>query len=328
LKRQCGAAITVLPLFLALIQGINLNHLSFSILKRLNENREKGEKIMAEELENKETEKTGSEPDDKTKGAASSTVGSEKGGDSQTHDEDKDKPWNKDPRFQKDNAEYKERVKAYETVKKIMTDNDLDSLEDLVDHVESGKKVIGKITDLENIDELIAKAQKLDQWTEYYARQAEIEKEQAETSEETIARLKKERAQMEQRLTQDTAAREGEALIKDFSKTVESTVNEVFEDLPETQKQFITEFFGVNNPFAVIDIGDKRAIKKMVSEGKKKFETLKMAIEDKAIKDYVDGKRKIPVVSKTGESTSPQTIRKTMKTARAAMHERLDHLFG
>jgi hypothetical protein len=283
---------------------------------------------MALDAEGNEiTEKTGSEPEDKTKAADSSAAGSGKDGESQTH-EDENLPWHKDPRFQKENEQRKELIKSHEKVTAIMKANDLDSYEDLLELVESGKKVIGKISDIEDLDELIEKAQKLDQWTEYYARKAEQEREKEETSEQTIARLKKEKRQLEHDRAQDQNAREGEFLLKDFSKTVESTVNEVFTDLPESQKQFITEFFGVNNPFAVIDIGDKRAVKKMVTEGKKKFEAFKKDLGDQAIKDYVAGKRAIPTVASTGGATAPKTIRKTMATARAAMHERLDHLFG
>lgn len=276
---------------------------------------------------NEITEKTGSEPEDKTKAADSSAAGSEKGGESQTH-EDETLPWHKDPRFQKENEQRKELIKSHEKVTAIMKENDVDTIEDLLDLVESGKKVVGKISDIEDIDQLIAKAQKLDEWTAFYAKKAEQEREEGETDAETIARLKKEKATLELQRAKDGEAREGVELLKSYSQTVESTVKEVFEDLPETQKQFITEFFGVNNPFAVIDIGDKRAVKKMVSEGKKKFEAFKKTVEDQAIKDYVAGKKAIPTVASTGGSTTPKTIRKTMKTARAAMHERLDHLFG
>ncbi len=275
------------------------------------------------------TEKTGSEPGDKTKIPDPSTgkTGSEKDGESQTHEEET-LPWHKDPRFQKENEQRKELIKSHEKVTAIMKDNEVETIEDLIDLVESGKKVVGKISDIEDIDELIAKAQKLDEWTAFYAKKAEQEREEGETPEQTIARLKKEKTALEQARAKDGEAREGAELLRSFSSTVESTVKEVFEDLPETQKQFITEFFGVNNPFAVIDIGDKRAVKKMVTEGKKKFESFKKGIEDQAIKDYVAGKKAIPTVASTGASTTPKTIRKTMATARAAMHERLDHLFG
>lgn len=276
--------------------------------------------------DNEITEKTGPEPDDKTKGAVSSAAGSEKGGESQTH-EDENLPWHKDPRFQKENEQRKELIKSHEKVTAIMEANGLDSIEDLIDLVESGKKVIGKISDVEDIDELIAKAQRLDEWTAYYARKAEMEREEGETPEETIARLKKEKAILLQRQNQEESAREGEALLKNFTKSVDTTMSEIFDDLPESQKPFISEFFGVGNPFAVIDIGDKKAVRKMVAEGKKKFEAFKRAVEDQAIKDYVEGKRKIPHVSSTGESTSPQTIRKTMKTARAALHERIGQIW-
>ena len=276
---------------------------------------------------NEITEKTGSEPEDKTKAADSSAAGSEKDGESQTHEEE-NLPWHKDPRFQKENEQRKELIKSHEKVTAIMKANDLDSYEDLLELVESGKKVLGKISDVEDIDELIEKARKLDEWSAYYARKAEQEREEGETPEQTIARLKKEKQQLEQARAQDQGAREGEALIKDYSKTVESTVNEVFTDLPETQKQFIAKHFGVNNPFAVIDIGDKRAVKKMVIEGKKEFDALDKEIGDQAIKNYIAGKRAIPTVTSTGGATAPKTIRKTMSTARAAMHERLDNLFN
>jgi hypothetical protein len=213
---------------------------------------------------------------------------------------------------------------AEKSLRELMEKNDVDSIEDLRDLAESGKKVVGKISDVEDIDQLIEKAKKLDEWTAYYEKKAEQERRDAETPEETIARQDKENAELRKLLDQDYDAKKADAEMKSFSKTVESTVSEILNDLPESQKPFITEFFGVNNPFAVIDIGDKRAVKKMIVEGKKKIEAFKTQV----IKDYIAGKDKIPTVTKTGESSSPKTIRKTMATARAAMHERLDHLFG
>ena len=264
------------------------------------------------------TAKTGSEPGSETKGPDSSTGKTGEEGGVSPSPEDENLPWHKDPRFQKFNEERKELKESNEKIKAIMKANDLDSMDDLIDLVDSGKKVIGKINDLENIDELIEKAQKLDQWTEYYARQAEIAKEEVETSEETIARLKAELVKKNHREAQDSAARESEALLKGYYKTVEATVDEVLKDLPESQKAFITEFFGVDNPFAVIDIADKRAVKKMVVDGKKKLESFKTQV----IKDYIAGKEKIPHVTSTGESTTTAQPRITLKTARAALHER------
>lgn len=271
---------------------------------------------LTDDLENKGTAK---EASDASKGQPSDSPTDDKGqkaSDSPTDGEGLDE--NGKPLPFGEHPKWKSARQAEKRLHELMEANDLDSIEDLVDLIESGKKVIGKITDLENIDELIEKAQKLDQWTEYYAQQAEIEKEKGEKPEETIARLKAELVKKDQREARENAARESESLLKNYSKTVEATVDEVLKDLPESQKGFITEFFGVGNPFAVIDIADKRAVKKMVIDGKKKLEAFKTQI----IKNYIAGKEEIPTVTTTGESTTTSAPKITMRTAREILRQR------
>lgn len=220
---------------------------------------------------------------------------------------------------------WKSARQAEKKLQQIMSDNEVDSLEELTELIASGRKVTGKISDLENIDELITKAQKLDEWVDYYNRQAELAREQEETPEETADRLRRENAELKSRQRQQAEQkrleRENEMALNGYLKSVKEAVEDTFTDLPKEQRAFVAEFFGVDNPFTVIDIADKKAVRKMVGDGSKKIKTFIEGVRTQAVKDYIAGKMKIPHTTSTGEGSGPLPEKINLKTARAFLRE-------
>lgn len=99
-----------------------------------------------------------------------------------------------------------------------MADNELDSIEDLVDLVQSGKAVIGKGIDELRLDELISKANKMDQVEEYWASQREAQRRQSEDPEETASRLEKENQELKRRLSSKDELDASKRALETFEK--------------------------------------------------------------------------------------------------------------
>ena len=199
-------------------------------------------------------------------------------------------PWHKDPRFKND-------LGLLKAAKSLMEKNGLESVDDLVELAESGKKVKGKQVDLDRLEEIQAKAEKLDKYEAYWKDQEERKKRETEYPEQTIARLeeqlkKKEAADKhkEESRKQQEAAQQA---LKNYDREVQSLVKEM--ELSKEQQSFAMEFMGVNSPFNEIDITDRKAINKMVADQKKKLEAFKQSV----IQDYIKGKEGIPKVGST-----------------------------
>jgi len=96
-------------------------------------------------------------------------------------------------------------------------------------------------------------------------------------------------------------------------------------EIPKEQQNFISEFFGVGNPFNDIDITDRKAIKKLVADGIKKKEAYDQAI----IQAYIKGKEGIPKVAATQAAAPTQDAPKVMlKDARRIFAETMRKASG
>jgi len=262
-----------------------------------------------------ETAKTGPDPDPKDKTTVvdpSTTVKKDDVADPSP----KEEPWHKDPRFKND-------LGLLKTAKSLMESNKLDSVEELKELIESGKKVKGKPVDLDNLDEIVAKAAKLDKYEAYWKDQKEKQQREGETPEDTIKRLEGEKKQLEsehrRKSEADKQAADAKKALKAYESEVETLVSEV-EAVSKEHRPFVLEFFGVGNPANEIDITDRKAVKKMVADGVKKLESFKQAV----IADYLKGKEKIPKIGSTTTTvTDPNAPKINLKGARAALMEAL-----
>ena len=223
--------------------------------------------------------------------------------DAKTDSSTENVPWNKDPRFQEFNKNRKELNAASEKLQKLLKANDLEDPDDLEDLVARGKVVKGKLSDLNQLDEIIAKANKLSQYEAYWAEQEEKKRRQTEDPDSTIARLenalKTKSVKEQQREYERYQAEQAKAAINGYDSEVKNLIKEM--EMPKDQQGFILEFMGVGNPANDIDITDKKAIKRLVSEAKAKKEAYDQAV----IKAYLAGKGVVPKVG-SASSGAPE----------------------
>ena len=244
-------------------------------------------------MEENNSELTGSQPgntEEKTDVSAESSTANDAKSESST-----DQPWHKDPRF-------KQELGLLKVAKSLMEKNGLESVDDLVELAESGKKIKGKESDIDMLDEIKAKAAKLDKYEAYWKDQEEKKLRETEYPDQTIARLEKqlkEKEAADRHKEQTNQQREAaQHALKSYEREVQSLVKEM--DVPKEQQAFVNEFFGVGNPFNEIDITDRKAIKRLVADGIKKKEAYDQAI----IKAYINGKGETPKVG-TASAAAP-----------------------
>lgn len=230
-----------------------------------------------------------------------------------------DQPWHKDPRFKQD-------LGLLKAAKSLMEKNGLDSVDDLVELAESGKKIKGKEDDIDRLDEIKAKAAKLEKYEAYWRDQEEKKLREVEYPDQTIARLEKQLKEKEaadrhkeENQKQQEAAKQA---LKNYDREVQSLVKEM--ELPKEQQAFAMEFMGVNNPFNEIDITDRKAINRMVADQKKKLESFKQSV----IQDYIKGKETIPKVGATTAAPMGDKTKVYLKDARKALHEAMNRVTG
>jgi len=219
-----------------------------------------------------------------------------------------DMPWHKDARFKEYNEERKSLLAANTKLQKLLKANDLDDPDDLEELVSSGKMVKGKLADLNQIDELIAKAQKLDSYETYWAAEKD-RKEREESDPVTRAeRAESKLAETERRQRADEGAKkqreETKAAIGNYEKEVTSLVKEL--GLQKEQEPFILEMYGVGNPSNDVDIYDKKAIKRLVADGQKKVEAFKQSV----IAEYLKEKKGIVLTGQGTESVGGENQQK------------------
>lgn len=267
---------------------------------------------MADEI----TAKAGSEPEIKDTAKA----GAEPEKDANADSSSESLPWDKDPRW-------KSARTAEKKLNELLKANGLEDSDDLVELVNSGKRVKGKLTDIDQLDRILEKASTLDKYEAYWKEQEEHVKRGEETPDQTITRLTREikkREAMEARKRQESEHVENtKKAITNYEREVQSLVSEM--EIPKEQRAFMSEFLGVQNPCNDIDITDRKAVKKLVSDAVKKKEAYDQAV----IKAYLDSKTNIPKVAATGGAQTDTTKPKIMlKDARRMFLERMQSAGG
>lgn len=234
-------------------------------------------------------------------------------------------PWDKDERWQAWKAEEATLKPSIEKLNKILEANDLDDIEDLVELVESGKKVKGKLQDPDQIDALIAKAERLEKIEEYWKDQEERKKRDDELPADTIARLEAKLREQNKKQSEDQKSKELAEQSKKAISFYEDNVGNLIEDssIPKEQRDIIQEFLGVGNLSNDIDITDKRAIKKIFQDTVKKFEDYDQLV----IKQYLEGKKSVPALTKTEPALNADKQVKNLKEARGILKERFTSMF-
>ena len=273
------------------------------------------------------TEKTGAEPGKAEPEVTTEVKGAEPAKDAKSESSPENVPWNKDPRFQEFIKEKKQLIAANDKLQKLLKANELDDPDDLEDLVAKGRIVKGKLADLNQLDEIIEKANKLSKYENYWAEQEERKRRETEDPDSTIARLenqlKTKSAKEQQRDFERHQAEQAKAAIQGYDSEVKSLIKEM--EMPKDQQSFILEFMGVGNPANDIDITDRKAIKRLVSEAKSKKEAYDQAV----IKEYLKGKESVVKVGPAGSGAPEVNKPKVMlKDARRIFLETMQKASG
>lgn len=245
-------------------------------------------------MSDKESEKSGSQPENKEE-VKDVNADSSKAEDVKEKSSDSEVPWHKDPRFKDD----LESLKLGKSIKGLIEANGLEDVDELKDLISSGTKIKGKQVDLDKIDEILEKANTLDKYKRYWEQQEELRRRGAETPEETIARLQRqieEKEAMTYRQQQsEREAKQAKESIERYEREVSSQLDS-FEDLTPEVREVIAWSLGKGNECNEIDINDRKAVKKIVNDGVKKYNDLVKTIKEQGIKEYLSGKASIPSV--------------------------------
>ena len=208
-----------------------------------------------------------------------------------------------------------------QAVQSVLDEYDIDSPEQLGEFLKnlSGlKDQLGKsdLAELKENSALLKKYQK------HWAKEESAKKEDGETPEETIERLKKENRRIDKEMRNDRAeqdrAAEASQDLKTFNSTVTSSV-EANKDVPVEYRKFLGEFLGVGNEINEVDLDDKAGVKRVAKAGAKKLQEFEQAV----IKRYLKGKTETPKISTAAETSSEKPVKITKKNAKAMAIERI-----
>ena len=208
-----------------------------------------------------------------------------------------------------------------QAVQSVLDEYDIDSPEQLGEFLKnlSGlKDQLGK----NNLEELKENSALLKKYQKHWAKDEAAKKEDGETPEETIDRLKKDNRRIDKELRDDREkqdkAIESDRDLKTFNSTVTSSV-EANKDLPAEYRPFLKEFLGVENEINEVDLNDKAGVKRIAKAGAKKL----LEYNQLVIKQYLKGKVETPIISSAAETASDKPVKITRKNAKAIAIERI-----
>lgn len=203
---------------------------------------------------------------------------------------DKDKGVDKPPPYDQD-PKWKAARAAQKSLDDVLKANEFESIEDLKAAVDSGKTLQELLGD-RDANQLIKDAAELKEIKAYWLEQEAVKKEEEEEPADTVERLKREKKELELQYSQKDAkekeAKEIQATVDRFGKTVKKAVEDAgFEG---ESAEIAELFLGSNNPFNEVDITDPKAVKEMAKSGAEKLQRFIANVKQQAVDDYAKGK--------------------------------------
>lgn len=268
------------------------------------------------DVKDKGTAQPGSEPGDKTAQAGAVPAGQEGAKEGATPGAEEKLPFDQHPKW-------KAARQAEQKLQEIMEANDCESVEDLVTLVASGKVLVGRQLNEEQLDKLMKSAETLERYEAYWKEQEEKDRRSKEDPADTIARLEREKKALQDgQRTKEQQAEHKKQLEEQWANYDRQVLTFIESDpeIPEEYRGIVAYAAGVKNEASSIDFTDKKAIKTAVQKIWKRIKDY----EDLVIKRYIDGKTKIPKVpSAAGGSPEQKTPVKNLREARKIMLEQL-----
>lgn len=226
---------------------------------------------------------------------------------------------NENPEINPENEQNQQESNVNSKIETILEEHGYDNLDEMVQELSASKELQDQVGN-RDIKKLLKAQEELDRIHTYWAEKEAEEREKNEMPDETIERLKKEKKELQKKFQKELSARDAEEESAKIIKTYNSEVNNTItkEKLSENEKEFVSKFFGVGNPFNEVDISNKAAVRRMVNDGLKEYKKFKEAIID----DYLKSKGKNPPMSKTDKTSAPSSGGiKSLKDAHKAFRE-------
>lgn len=208
-----------------------------------------------------------------------------------------------------------------QAVQSVLDEYDIDSPEQLGEFLKNLSGLKDQLGDVD-LEELKENSALLKKYQKHWAKEEAAKKEDGETPEETITRLKKENRRIDKELRDDRhqqqEAVDAKRDLQTFNSTVTSSV-EANKDVPVEYRKFLGEFLGVGNEINEIDLNDKAGVKRIAKAGAKKMQEFEQLV----IKRYLKGKTETPKISTAAETPSDKPVKITRKNVKAIMVGRL-----
>jgi len=201
-------------------------------------------------------------------------------------------------------------------LQQILDDNGYDSLDDLKEDLSSGRE-LKDIIGPRDAKKVVESADTLERYNRAWAEQDAKAKEESETPDETVARLKRENQELRRAKDGENERaqeiRNQERVLKEFNSTVDDIVN-ADNDLGEDGRILVKLLLGVDNPSGEIEPGNKKAVKDTSKAMIGKVKGFVSKVQQDAINKYAKGKLKITPITKsdtdtTNVSASPRSLK-------------------
>lgn len=149
---------------------------------------------------------------------------------------------------------------AEKQLTELLASKGFDSIEDLTGALDQGKNLTDALSG-KDLEKLMEKATTLEEYERIWAEQERTEQLKGETTEQTIARLEKEKQELQDSIETDksqmTAAQEAIKAVEKFNTDVNTLV--VDRGIPKEYQGFATALLGADNPMLDADITDAKA---------------------------------------------------------------------
>lgn len=226
-----------------------------------------------------------------------------------TPTEDKAPPYDQDPKWKAARA-------AEKQLQGLLKANDCDTVDELLELVDLGQAVMTRGLKPDQLDQIVEKATTLEKYEAYWKDEEEKRRRSEEQPDQTLQRVEREKKALEQRQRDDDNRKKLAEHAKMAAEAYDGEVKKIVdltESVPEAERPFFYQFFGVDNPASQIDITDRKAVRQTVKDGLKILEDFKQSI----IKNYLASKGELPRVPGPGGSPTPGKVGpKNLKEAR------------
>ena len=224
-----------------------------------------------------------------------------------------------------DKEVHEKAVNAQKSLDGLLEKHGFESVDDVIDALESKSTISKKLGD-RDLDAIIKAAETLEGYEAIWAAD-EIKRQNADdTDEGRISRLEKElqsfRDEKKSEKDKERAAKESKDAIDAYEEIATSISKE--NDIPEGQIPFFKEFMGINNPILDVDLDDKIAVRKMVKDQTKKYNSFVNGI----IKSYTEGKIKLVDIKPADPVVPDKPQAKNLKEARNMAKDRILGFFN